>query len=293
MTETPQLSTPEGQEGLASPAQQELVQELQQQDQISEETQKVLQKFNSTEDLAKSYAELQRQYTKSQQQKPETETQAETQTETQTETPQQGESYSRDQAVSIYGEAGVEALASKGLKMEELMASADNGGDISEHYDTLAETFNVPRSLVEGFVSTYGKSGQAADTSNELTAADEEQIIGEVGGPEAYKQMGEWANKNMPEEMVKEFNKTMDAGNIDSIRWAIRSMQLEMANPKSVVEPKLIGGGEVPSETVFRSQQQVLDAMNKRNDRGQKIYDIDPAYQQSVKEILFRSPDFS
>ena len=47
MTETPQLSTPEGQEGLASPAQQELVQELQQQDQISEETQKVLQKFNS------------------------------------------------------------------------------------------------------------------------------------------------------------------------------------------------------------------------------------------------------
>ena len=287
MTETPQLSTPEGQEGLASPAQQELVQELQQQDQISEETQQVLQKFNSTEDLAKSYAELQRKFTQNQQQKPETETQ----TETQTETPQQGESYSRDQAVSIYGEAGVEALASKGLKMEEIMYSADNGGDISEHYDTLAETFNVPRTLVEGIVNTYGKSGQAVDTSNELTAADEEQIIGEVGGPEAYKQMGEWANKNMPEEMVKEFNKTMDAGNIDSIRWAIRSMQLEMANPRSVVEPKLIGGGEVPSETVFRSQQQVLDAMNKRNDRGQKVYDIDEAYQRSVKEILARSPD--
>ena len=291
MTETPQLSTPEGQEGLASPAQQELVQELQQQDQISEETQQVLQKFNSTEDLAKSYAELQRKFTQNQQQKPET--QSETQTETQTETPRQGESYSRDQAVSIYGEAGVEALASKGLKMEELMHSADNGGDISEHYDTLAETFNVPRSLVEGFVSTYGKSGQSADASSELTAADEEQIINEVGGAEAYKQMGEWANKNMPEEMVNEFNKTMDGGNLESIRWAIRSMQLDMANPKSVVEPKLIGGGEVPSETVFRSQQQVLDAMNKRNDRGQKIYDIDPAYQQSVKEILFRSPDFS
>ena len=103
--------------------------------------------------------------------------------------------------------------------------------------------------------------------------------------------MGEWANKNMPEEMVKEFNKTMDGGNIESIRWAIRSMQLDMANPRSVVEPKLIGGGDVPSETVFRSQQQVLDAMNKRNDRGQKIYDIDEAYQRSVKEILARSPD--
>ena len=182
-------------------------------------------------------------------------------------------------------------MASKGLKMEEIMHSADNGVDISEHYDTLAESFNVPRSLVEGIVNTYGKSGQTADTSNELTAADEEQIIGEVGGPEAYKQMGEWANKNMSEEMVKEFNKTMEAGNIDSIRWAIRSMQLEMANPRSVVEPKLIGGGEVPSETVFRSQQQVLDAMNKRNDRGQKVYDIDEAYQRSVKEILARSPD--
>ena len=62
-------------------------------------------------------------------------------------------------------------------------------------------------------------------------------------------------------------------------------------NPNAVVEGKLIGGGDVPTETVFKSNQQVLDAMNKRNDRGQKLYEVDEAYQEQVKQILARSPD--
>lgn len=281
---TPQLTIPEGQEGIASPDQQELVEQIQQEGQISEEAQQVLEKFKSTEDLAKSYAELQRKFTQNQQQKPET------QTETKTEqAEQQTEGYTREQAISKYGESAVNALAEKGLNMEEVMWAADTGKDISEHYDMLAETFNAPKELVQEFVKTYGNSQQQSAEPEGMSEEQEQSIRDEVGGNEAWNQMADWANKNLPKDVVKSFDETMESGNIDSIRWAVRAMQVEMANPNAVVEPKLIGGGDVPSQTTFTSKQQVLDALSKTNDKGQKIYDLDGTYRDSVKEMLARS----
>ena len=46
----------------------------------------------------------------------------------------------------------MEGLAEKGVALGELMAKADQGEDISEHYDTLAETFNVSKEVVETFI---------------------------------------------------------------------------------------------------------------------------------------------
>ena len=281
---TPQLTIPEGQEGIASPDQQELVEQIQQEGQISEDAQQVLEKFKSTEDLAKSYAELQRKFTQNQQQKPET------QTETKTEqTEPQVESYTREQAVSKYGESAVNALAEKGLNMEQIMWAADTGKDISEHYDMLAETFNAPKELVQEFVKTYGNSQQQSAEPEGMSEEQEQQIKDELGGDAAFNQIADWAGKNLNEDILKSYNDTIDSGNADAIRWAVRSLQIEMANPNAVVEPKLIGGGDVPSQTTFTSKQQVLDALGKTNDKNQKIYDIDGAYRDSVKEMLARS----
>ena len=279
---TPQLTIPEGQEGIASPDQQELVEQIQQEGQISEEAQQVLEKFKSTEDLAKSYAELQRKFTQNQQQKPET--QAETKTE---QTEPQVESYTAEQAAQVYGKETVEALAEKGMNLGEVMYKADSGGDISEHYDTLAEAFNVPRQVVENYVSG-AKATQPSEPEG-LSEEQEQQIKDELGGDTAFNQIADWASKNLNAETLKAYNDTIDTGNADAIRWAVRSLQIEMANPNAVVEPKLIGGGDVPSQTTFTSKQQVLDALSKTNDKGQKIYDLDGTYRDSVKEMLARS----
>tara|TARA_R100000654_G_scaffold20441_6_gene41222 strand:- start:1756 stop:2625 length:870 start_codon:yes stop_codon:yes gene_type:complete len=276
---TPQLTIPEGQEGIASPDQQELVEQIQQEGQISEEAQQVLEKFKSTEDLAKSYAELQRKFTQNQQQKPETQTE---------QTEPQVESYTAEQAAQVYGKETVEALAEKGMNLGEVMYKADSGGDISEHYDTLAEAFNVPRQVVENYVSG-AKATQPSEPQG-LSEEQEQQIKDELGGDTAFNQIADWAGKNLNAETLKSYNETIDSGNADAIRWAVRSLQIEMANPNAVVEPKLIGGGDVPSQTTFTSQQQVLDALSKTNDKGQKIYDLDGTYRDSVKEMLKRSP---
>ena len=278
---TPQLTIPEGQEGIASPDQQELVEQIQQEGQISEDAQQVLEKFKSTEDLAKSYAELQRKFTQNQQQKPETEPETE-------QTEPQVESYTAEQAAQIYGKETVEALAEKGMNLGEVMFKADSGEDISQHYDTLAEAFNVPRQVVENYVSG-AKAPQSTEPQG-ITEQQEQQIKDEIGGDDAYAKLDQWAGKNLSKEMVESFNQTMESGIIDAIKWAIRNVQMQMESPNAVVEPKLIGGGDVPSETTFQSKQQVLDAMSKTNDRGQKIYEVDPSYQESVKQMLARSP---
>jgi len=281
---TPQLTIPEGQEGIASPDQQELVEQIQQESQVDEDAQQVLSKFNGDNAaLAKSYAELQRKFTQNQQQKPET------QTETKTEPAEpQAETYTAEQAAQVYGKETVEALAEKGMDLGEVMFKADSGEDISQHYDTLAEAFNVPRQVVENYVSG-AKAPQSTEPQG-LSEQQEQSIKDEIGGDDAYSKLDQWAGKNLSKEMVESFNQTMESGNIDAIKWAIRNVQMQMESPNAVVEPKLIGGGDVPSETTFQSKQQVLDAMSKTNDRGQKIYETDPAYQESVKQMLARSP---
>jgi len=281
---TPQLTIPEGQEGIASPDQQELVEQIQQESQVDEDAQQVLSKFNGDNAaLAKSYAELQRKFTQNQQQKPET--QPETKTE---QTEPQAETYTAEQAAQVYGKETVEALAEKGMDLGEVMFKADSGEDISQHYDTLAEAFNVPRQVVENYVSG-AKAPQSTEPQG-LSEQQEQSIKDEIGGDDAYSKLDQWAGKNLSKEMVESFNQTMESGNIDAIKWAIRNVQMQMESPNAVVEPKLIGGGDVPSETTFQSKQQVLDAMSKTNDRGQKIYETDPAYQESVKQMLARSP---
>jgi hypothetical protein len=70
-------------------------------------------------------------------------------------------------------------------------------------------------------------------------------------------------------------------------------MQARQRSNDAVVEPQLYGGG-TPTDNVmrFESQQQVLDAMNKRNDRGQRLYDIDEAYRNKVQMVLAASDVF-
>ena len=91
---------------------------------------------------------------------------------------------------------------------------------------------------------------------------------------------------------MNDFDGLIDSGNKEAVRWAIRALRAERNSPDSVVEPKLYGGGDAPAESTFKSQQQVLDAMNKKNDRGQRLYDTDEAYRKKFEQILRGSEVF-
>ena len=282
---SPQLTVPEGEKGgMVGPGQESIVEEFAKEQEQAQEEEAILGKFKNPAELAKAYAELQRKMGQQSSDQPETQPVVETEAAEET-------GYSADQASEIYGKEAVSVLAERGIDLAQLMWNADQGADISEHYDTLAETFKVPRQVVENYVS----KAQSASSDGEagLSEADATTILNSVGGQENFNQLSGWAKSNLQPEELASYNAVVDSGNKEAVSWALKAMQARQASPDAVVEPQLYGGGAPTDTTVrFESQQQVLDAMNKRNDRGQRLYDVDEAYRNKVAMILHASPDF-
>ena len=277
MTATPQLTTPEGIEGMVAPGQESILEEFIQEQEAAKEPELLLGKFKSQDDLAKAYQELEKKL-------------GQPKGDADPETPSSIDAYSPEQAIELYGEGPVAALKEKGLDLGEVMFNADNGEDISEHYDDLAETFGVTRQVVENYVSKAQQGEAVAATG--LTDADAAGLKAMVGGEDSFSKLSQWAANNMEKGELAKYNAVVDSGNKDAIEWALKALQARVAAPDSVVEPKLYGGGEAAAVTKFESQQQVLDAMNKRNDKGQKLYEVDEAYREKVQQLLAISSVF-
>jgi len=284
---SPQLTTPEGIEGLAAPGQEGIVEEFEREQSEAQQEEAILGKFKSPQELAKAYAELQRKMGQQSGERPGQAAEA----EPDAAPPTPSEGYTAEEAMSIYGKEAVESLAEKGINLNEVMWQADQGQDISQHYDTLAATFQVPRQVVENYVQ---KAQTSEATGGEgLSDADAISIENAFGGEKGFADLAGWARANMSEAELADYNAAVDGGNKDAVMWALKAMEYRRQAPDAVVEPKLYGGG-APSggRQIFESQQQVLDAMNKKNDMGQRLYDVDEAYRNKVAMILNSSPEF-
>jgi hypothetical protein len=145
--------------------------------------------------------------------------------------------------------------------------------------------------VVESYVAKAGAGSDTAAAAS-LSETDAAELKAMVGGEEGFQQLSAWAAKNLEAKELADYNAVVDSGNRQATEWALKAIQARRAAPDAVVEPKLYGGGQAPPVARFESQQQVLDAMNKRNDRGQRIYDVDEAYRQKVQDLLARSDVF-
>jgi hypothetical protein len=275
------LSQPESETpGMVAPGQENLLEEFVA-EQEQEEQQKLLGKFNSPEELAKAYQELEKKL--GQGSKPDPAVPSD-------EASPQTQGYTSEQAVQVYGQEAVELLAGKGVDLAEVMWQADQGKDISSHYDTLAEAFNVPRQLVENYVSKAQAAPAAQGTG--LSDQDASELKAMVGGDEGFQQLSQWAASNLDPTELADYNAVVDSGNKQAISWALKAIQAKITGAAAPAEPKLISGGRPPAVEKFESKQQVLDAMNKRNDKGQKLYEVDEAYRGKFMQILARSEVF-
>lgn len=265
----------EGAEGLVGPGQEELAAEFMEQPEPQADPELIGGKFKTNEDLLRAYQELERKQSQS--------------PSDSAGVPSDSDSYTPEQAVEVYGDDIVNAVNDAGLNMADLMWKADNGGDISEHYDALAEAVGVPRQVVENYVS---KAQAGDDAAAGMSEADEAQIMSEVGGQEAFQQLSGWAKANLDPAELADYNAVVDSGNKSAIRWALKAMQAKFQGPTSS-EPKLIRGQAPAAEPrKFNSKSEVMEAMNKRDSRGRKLYEVDTAYQQKFAELLSNSDVF-
>ena len=215
------------------------------------------EKFNSVEDLAKSYAELEKKLGgQSQETKEEVDPVAKA-------TPKSDNNL----------EIAEKAVDSAGLDMSALQAEYAEKGELdTKSYEAL-EKVGISKEYVDSYIA-----GQEAIAK---TQADE--IKSTVGGDETYQEMVDWASKNMTEGEKTAYNKAVNSGDMDTVKLAVNALksQFERANG---VEPKLVEGKAQPSqEQGFLSWAQVTEAM------ADPRYAKDTAYQNEVKNKLANS----
>ena len=213
------------------------------------------EKFNSVDDLAKSYSELEK---KLGEQSQETKTE-----EVKTEQPKSNNKL----------EIAEKAVADAGLDMSSLQQEYAEKGELdAKSYEAL-EKVGITKQYVDNYIA--GQEALANQQANEIKST--------VGGEETYQEMVDWASKNMTEGEKQAYNKAVNSGDMDTVKLAVNALksQFERANG---VEPKLVEGKAQPtSEEGFQSWAQVTEAM------ADPRYAKDVAYQDEVKTKLANS----
>lgn len=213
------------------------------------------EKFNTVEDLAKSYAELEKKLGEQSQ-------------ETKTEEVKKEQPQSNNKL-----EIAEKAVADAGLDMSSLQQQYSEKGQLDDKSYEALEKVGITKQYVDNYIA--GQEAIANQQANEIKQT--------VGGEETYQEMVDWASKNMTEGEKQAYNKAVNSGDMDTVKLAVNALksQFERANG---VEPKLVEGKAQPtSEEGFQSWAQVTEAM------ADPRYAKDVAYQDEVKTKLANS----
>lgn len=211
------------------------------------------EKFNSVEDLAKSYAELEKKLGDNKEEAPK-------------------EDAPKEQTKSDL-DIAEKAVESAGLNMDSLASEYNEKGELdAKSYEAL-EKAGIPKDYVNQFIE-----GQKAIADQQATS-----IKDMVGGADAYAEMSNWAADNMSEEEKTAYNTAVNSKDIETAKLAVVGLKakFEKANGN---EPNLVEGkGTITGQDGYKSWAEVTAAMS--DDRYQK----DPAYQAMVQEKLANS----
>ena len=124
---------------------------------------------------------------------------------------------------------------------------------------------------------------QAQQTPVEITDAQVNQIKNAAGGEAAYSNIINWAKSNLEAEQINAFDDVVNTGSVQAINLAVAGLKAQYDNANGVEGRMVTGKAPTNSGDVFRSQAELVAAMNDVR------YDRDPAYRQDVIEKLDRS----
>ena len=117
----------------------------------------------------------------------------------------------------------------------------------------------------------------------EISEAQVNQIKNAAGGEAAYSNIVNWAKANVPTEQINAFDEVVNSGSVQAINLAVAGLKAQYDNANGVEGRMVTGKAPVNSGDIYRSQAELVAAMNDPR------YDRDPAYRQDVIEKLDRS----
>ena len=124
---------------------------------------------------------------------------------------------------------------------------------------------------------------RSKNTPRDLSEKDVTELKGIAGGEKEYTAMLDWANKNLNEQEINMFDTVMERGDPLAAFFAVRSLSYRYKDSTGVEGKMLTGSAPKSSRDQFRSQAELVRAMDDSR------YDNDPAYRQDVMRKLERS----
>lgn len=227
---------------------------------LAQEHQELLAgKYRNAEELEAAYLELQRKLGDKTPDKEEVETEVE------------------DEGPDDY-----ESTPAVGLIQEASAEYYQNGGQLSpETLEKFSEMSS--RDLVEAYMQLQAQQPQQQYDAPDLSQAEVNIVQNTVGGEAAYKNLVGWAAENLPSDYIDAFDSVVESGNLQAIQLAVAGLRSEYENAVGYEGRMYSGKAANQTVDVFRSQAEVVRAMNDPR------YDSDPAYRQDVFDKLERS----
>ena len=160
----------------------------------------------------------------------------------------------------------------------------DNGNKLSE--ETMAKFSEMSSSdLLQAYIEINANNPQQAEpeAAADITDAQINEIKQSAGGDKAYANVINWAKSSLDAEQTDAFDEVVNTGSVAAIKLAVAGLKAQYDNANGVEGRMVTGKAPTNSGDIFRSQAELVAAMNDPR------YDRDPAYRQDVIEKLDRS----
>ena len=152
--------------------------------------------------------------------------------------------------------------------------------------DTLDKLSNMDsKEIAQMYLQS--RAAQPESATPELTQENVKALQDIPGGKEEYGSMMQWAGKNLEKGEVEMFDAIMDRGDPLAAFFAVQALTYRYNDSKSVDGQLLTGKASKNEGTQFRSQAEVVRAMQDPR------YDKDPAYRQDIYDKLERSKNIT
>lgn len=204
--------------------------------------------------LLQSYAELER---------------ARSQPKPTAQTPAPGSTQVPDQATAA------DAVANAGLDWDTISNKVSQTGALEEADYQALEKAGVPKHIVDGYIhNTKIATALARQKSAEV-----------VGGEKVLDAILAKAAQTLSPSERDGFNKLLAGENTH--RDALMTLKNRFAPSDGEPESQLNGNQGSPGSAVgFSSAFEQNEAVNKKDDKGRRLYDIDPAYRNQVRQRM-------
>ena len=124
---------------------------------------------------------------------------------------------------------------------------------------------------------------RAENQSQGVTDKEVGQLKEVAGGEKGYTDMVSWAETNLQKEEIDMYDNVMENGDAAACFFAIQSLKYRYDDASGVEGKMLTGKAPSTKGDQFKSQAQVIEAMNDPR------YENDPAFRKEVADKLERS----